>query len=54
MQQIMDRTGAYASLEAEILETIEELSEPNELARKIARKFIPPDQDEIDRMLLVG
>ena len=54
MQQIMDRTGAYASLEAEILETIDELSEHEELARKIAPKFIPPNQDEIDRMLLDG
>ena len=52
MQQIMDRTGAYASLEAEILETIDELSVHEELARKIAPKFIPPDRDEIDRMLL--
>ena len=52
MQQIMDRTGAYASLEAEILETIDGLSKYEELARKIAPKFIPPDQGEIDRTLL--
>ena len=52
IQQVLDRTGAYDSLRAEILETVERLRENRSRVDEIGKTFSPPNRDEIDRMLL--
>ena len=52
IQQVLDRTGAYDSLKAEILETVERLRENRSYVDEIGKTFSPANRDEIDRMLL--
>ena len=52
IQQVLDRTGAYDSFKAEILETVERLRENRSHVDEIGKTFSPANRDEIDRMLL--
>ena len=51
LQQVLSATGAYDSLEAEILEDIDDVLARSGQVQRLAKSFRPPNQDEIDRML---
>ena len=51
-QQVLSSTGAYDSLEAEILEDVDDVLARSDQVQRLAKSFRPPNQDEIDRMLL--
>ena len=48
----MDKTGVYESITCEVLEPVAALIKADEDLKTVAPTFVPPDQDEIDRMLL--
>ena len=52
LQQVMDQSGAYDHIEAEVIETIDSMLERSEDVQRLVAEFQPPDQDEIDRILL--
>jgi len=52
LQQVLSATGAYDSLEAEILEDIDDVLARSDQVQRLAKSFRPPNQDEIDRLLL--
>ena len=52
LQQVLDQSGAYEQIEAEVIETIDAMLERSEEVQRLVAEFQPPDQDEIDRMLL--
>tara|TARA_B100000989_G_scaffold208689_1_gene158278 strand:+ start:327 stop:701 length:375 start_codon:yes stop_codon:yes gene_type:complete len=52
LQQVMSATGAFDSIEAEIIEHFDAILTRAERVRKIAADYRPPNEDEIDRMLL--
>ena len=52
LQQVMDQSGAYDHIEAEVIETIDSMLERSEEVQRLVAEFQPPDQDEIARMLL--
>ena len=52
LQQVVSSTGAYDSLEAEILEDVDDVLARSDQAQRIAKSLRPPNQDEIDRMTL--
>ena len=52
LQQVLSSTGAYGSLEAEILEDVDDVLARSDQVQRLAKSFRPPNQDEIDRMLL--
>ena len=52
LQQVLSSTGAYDSLEAEILEDVDDVLARSDQVQRLAKSFRPPNQDEIDRMLL--
>ena len=52
LQQVLSSTGAYDSLEAEILEDVDDVLARSDQVQRLARSFRPPNQDEIDRILL--
>ena len=52
LQRLMDKTGAYESITCEVLEPMAALIKADEDLKTVAPTFIPPDQAEIDRMLL--
>tara|TARA_B100001027_G_C16025937_1_gene223289 strand:- start:69 stop:434 length:366 start_codon:yes stop_codon:yes gene_type:complete len=52
VQELLERTGAYERTSAEILETVDTIRNAQRRIEGISENFRPPDQDEIDRMLL--
>ena len=52
LQQVLSATGAYDSLEAEILEDIDNVLARSDQVQRLAKSFRPPNQDEIGRLLL--
>ena len=52
LQQVLSATGAYDSLEAEILEGVDDVLARSDQVQRLAKSFRPPNQDEIDRLLL--
>ena len=52
LQQVLSATGAYDSLEAEILEDVDDVLARSDQVQRLAKSFRPPNQDEIDRLLL--
>ena len=52
IQQVLDRTGAYDFLRAEILETVEGFRKNRSQVDEIGKTFSPANRDEIDRTLL--
>ena len=52
IQQVMLSTGAYDTIETDVLVTVEELTENRPRVEKLAASFRPPDRDEIDNLLL--
>ena len=53
LQQVLDQSGAYEHIEAEVIETFDAMLERSDEVQRLVAEFQPPDQDEIDRMLLV-
>ena len=52
LRQILDSTGAYEGVEIELITESQAMMENALTVKNIAETFRPPDQDEIDRMLL--
>ena len=52
LRQILDSTGAYEGVEVELITEFQSMMENASTVKNIAEAFRPPDQDEIDRMLL--
>ena len=52
LRQILDSTGAYEGVEIELITEFQAMMENALTVKNIAETFRPPDQDEIDRMLL--
>ena len=52
IQQVMLSTGAYDTIEKDVLVTVEELTDNRSRVEKLAASFRPPDRDEIDNLLL--
>ena len=52
MKQIMDQTGAFDTLQSELLEPVQVMVENEVEIRRLSPSFKPPDVDEIDQMLL--
>ena len=52
LRQILDSTGAYEGVEVELITEFQAMMENAPTVKNIAEAFRPPDQDEIDRMLL--
>ena len=52
LQQVLDQSGAYEHIESEVIETFDTMLERSDEVQRLAAEFQPPDQDEIDRMLL--
>ena len=52
MKQIMDQTGAFDTLQSELLEPVQVMVENEGEIRRLSPSFKPPDVDEIDQMLL--
>ena len=48
----MDQTGGYDEMNAEIIDPWTTITETGEEVSRLSLRFTPPDQDEIDRMLL--
>ena len=48
----MDQTGGYDGISAEIIDPWQTVAATAAEASRLGRRFTPPDQDEIDRMLL--
>ena len=51
-KQIMDQTGAFDTLQSELLEPVRVMVENEGEIRRLSASFKPPDVDEIDQMLL--
>ena len=52
LQQILSASGAFDSLELEILEDMEDVLSRSAKVQRLASSFRAPNEDEIDRMLL--
>ena len=52
LQQVLSASGAFDSLEFEILEDMEDVLSRSAKVQRLASSFRPPNEDEIDRMLL--
>ena len=52
LRQILDSTGAYEGVEVELITEFQTIMENDPTVKNIAEAFRPPDQDEIDRILL--
>ena len=52
LQRVMDQTGGYDEISAEIIDPWQTVAATAAEASRLGRRFTPPDQDEIDRMLL--
>ena len=52
LQRLMYQTGSYTRITAEVLEPSEALIAAHDRAHHFAAGFVPPDRDEIDRMLV--
>ena len=52
IKQVMLSTGAYDTIETDVLVTVEELTDNRPRVEKLAASFRPPDRDEIDNLLL--
>ena len=52
LRQILDSTGAYEGVEVELITEFQAMMENAPTVKNIAEAFRPPDQDEIDRILL--
>ena len=52
VKNVLRRSGAYSSIEVDILHSVEELTEDRAAVIEISDSWHPPDQDAIDRMLL--
>ena len=52
LRQILDSSGAYEGVEIELITEFQAMMENALTVKNIAETFRPPDQDEIDRMLL--
>ena len=52
LQQILSASGAFDSLELEILEDMEDVLSRSAKVQRLAASFRAPNEDEIDRMLL--
>jgi len=52
LQRVMDQTGGYDEMNAEIIDPWTTITETGEEVSRLSLRFTPPDQDEIDRMLL--
>jgi len=52
LRRLMDQTGSYTRITAEVLEPSEALIAAHDRAQSFAAGFVSPDRDAIDRMLL--
>ena len=52
LQQVLSASGAFDSLEFEILEDMEDVLSRSAKVQRLASSFRAPNEDEIDRMLL--
>jgi len=52
IKSVLQRSGAYSSIEVDILHSVSELAQDRAAVRDLEAIWRPPDQDEIDRMLL--
>ena len=52
LRQILDSSGAYEGVEIELITEFQAMMENALTVKNLAETFRPPDQDEIDRMLL--
>ena len=48
----MDHSGGYDEMTAEFIDPWEDVGATAREASRLGQRFIPPDQDEIDRLLL--
>ena len=52
LQRTMDHSGGYDEMTAEFIDPWEDVGATAREASRLGQRFIPPDQDEIDRLLL--
>ena len=52
LEQILSASGAYEDISIEIMEEMDLVLSRAAQVRKLAGTFVPPNRDEIDRMLL--
>ena len=52
IKAVLRRSGAFSSIEVDILFSLKELAEDRPAVMDLETVWKPPDQDEIDRMLL--
>ena len=52
IKTVLRRSGAYSSIEVDILYSLKEMAEDRPAVMDLETAWKPPDQDEIDRMLL--
>ena len=52
VKTVSRRSRAYSSIEDDILHSVSELAQDRAAVRDLEAIWRPPDQDEIDRMLL--
>ena len=52
IKAVLRRSGAFSSIEVDILFSLQELAEDRPAVMDLETVWQPPDQDEIDRMLL--
>ena len=52
IKAVLQRSGAFSSTEVDILYSFRELAEDRPAVMDLETVWKPPDQDEIDRMLL--
>ena len=52
IKAVLRRSGAYSSIEVDILYSLKEMAEDRPAVIDLETVWKPPDQDEIDRMLL--
>ena len=52
VKTVLRRSGAYSSIEVDILYSLKEMAEDRPAVMALETVWKPPDQDEIDRILL--
>ena len=52
IKAVLRRSGAFSSIEVDILYSLKEMAEDRPAVMDLETVWKPPDQDEIDRMLL--
>ena len=52
IKTVLRRSGAHSTIEVDILYSLKEMAEDRPAVMDLETAWKPPDQDEIDRMLL--